>query len=72
MYYLVSHQGNQYEMVPEHISEFEKIKWNEGESIFIDNVLMQTIPGMFQGERYWIYKIYYNKVVIDSGNIITN
>jgi len=59
MYYLVSKNGLKVPMNKDWYSDFEKIKWNENESIsFHDDsgtTMIQTRPGKEQGQRTWVY-----------------
>lgn len=67
MYYLISKSGYKIPMCLHWYNDFEKIKWNENESIqFHDDsgkTEITTLPGKMQGQRLWVYARY-------SGNII--
>lgn len=62
MYYLVSRlDGLRLLMSGEIKNEFEKIKWNEEEAVWIDGYELVTKAGMFQGSRNWEWYKYGRK-----------
>lgn len=73
MYYLISKNGIKVPMNLNWYEDFEKIKWNENESItFHDEsgtTQINVIPGRMQGERSWVY-IRMSGNVKDVGSII--
>lgn len=73
MYYLVSKNGLSIPMNINWYEAFEKIKWNENESIQFNDesgkTEITTLPGKIQGHRLWVYRRYSGNIV-DKGIII--
>lgn len=73
MYYLLSSGGHRVRMRDDWVEEFERIKWNEGESCeFYDssgNTIIKTEVGKNQGQRYWIYITRWGDVY-DRGRVV--
>lgn len=73
MYYLVSKNGLKVPMNISWYEEFERIKWNENETIYFHDdsgkTEITTIPGKIQGQRLWVYKRYSGQI-IDKGIVI--
>ena len=76
MTYFFCSKGGKMRPIPNHIAtEFEKIKWNEGERVTIDNpdnlqTEMWTEAGRHQGQRIWKFRIYnLRHIIIDEGYI---
>jgi len=73
MYYLESVTTNTKIPIPmEWIPGFENIKWNENEEIMFQGktiTKIKTLPGNFQGIRYWFYETFSGTKLIDCGEV---